>query len=62
MLTDLGVAVGLMLVVEGVLYALAPDAMRRMLVALLKQPEHVVRYAGLATAAAGLVVVLLARG
>ncbi len=59
---DLWVALGLMLVLEGVLYALAPNAMRRMLEVVLRQPEQTIRMTGIATAVAGLVVVLLARG
>jgi uncharacterized protein YjeT (DUF2065 family) len=51
-----------MLVLEGVLYALAPNAMRRMLEVVLRQPEQTIRMTGIATAVAGLVVVLLARG
>lgn len=62
MLRELCVAAGLMLVIEGVLYALAPNAMRRMLDIVLRQPENTIRMTGLAAAAAGLVVVLLARG
>ena len=61
MFQDLWVAVGLMLVLEGILYALAPGAMRRMLEAALRQPEQTIRMTGLAAAVAGLVVVLLAR-
>lgn len=62
MLSDLAVAFGLMLVIEGILYAVAPEAMRRLLDTVLKQPEQSIRIAGLATAGAGLVVVVLARG
>ena len=62
MLQDLFVALGLMLVLEGILYALAPGAMRRALDVVLRQPEQTVRMTGLAVAVAGLVVVLLARG
>ncbi len=62
MLQDLWVALGLMLVIEGILYALAPDAMRRMIAAVLAQPEMTIRIAGVATAAAGLIVVMAARG
>lgn len=62
MLQDLWVALGLMLVIEGILYALAPDAMRRMIAAVLVQPEMTIRIAGLVAAAAGLVVVMAARG
>ena len=62
MLSDLAVAFGLMLVIEGILYAVAPEAMRRLLDTVLKQPEQSIRIAALATAGAGLVVVVLARG
>jgi hypothetical protein len=62
MLTELGVAIGLLLVIEGVLYALAPNAMRRMLNLVLQQPEDRIRTTGLITAGVGLLVVLLVRG
>ena len=62
MLQELGVAIGLMLVLEGILYAVAPDTMRRMLKLVLGQPEQTIRMAGISTAIAGLLVVLLARG
>ncbi|MBI1180123.1 MAG: DUF2065 family protein [Alphaproteobacteria bacterium] len=62
MLYELAVAVGLMLVLEGILYALAPGAMRRMLAALLEQPEDRIRLTGLATAGVGLLIVMLLRG
>jgi uncharacterized protein YjeT (DUF2065 family) len=58
---DLLVALGLVLVIEGVLYALAPQAMRRALDLLLRQPEQTVRGAGIAVALLGLAVVVLAR-
>ncbi|MEN3976339.1 DUF2065 domain-containing protein [Emcibacter sp. SYSU 3D8] len=61
MFQDLWVAVGLMLVLEGILYALAPGAMRRMLETALRQPEQTIRMTGLAAAVVGLVVVLVAR-
>lgn len=59
---DLIVGVGLALVIEGVLYAAAPDAMRRAVAAVLSQPAGVVRGAGLALAALGVAVVWLVRG
>ncbi len=61
MFEDLWVAVGLILVLEGILYALAPNAMRRMLDTVLRQPEQTIRMTGLAVALAGLVVVVVAR-
>ena len=62
MLQELGVAIGLLLVLEGILYAVAPDAMRRVLQLVLSQPEQTIRMAGIGTAMAGLLVVLLVRG
>ena len=62
MLTELGVALGLLLVIEGVLYALAPNMMRRMLAIVLTQPEERIRTTGLVTAGLGLLIVLLVRG
>ncbi len=61
MFQDLWVGFGLLLVLEGILYALAPNAMRRMLDTVLRQPEQTIRMTGIAVAVAGLVVVLLAR-
>jgi uncharacterized protein YjeT (DUF2065 family) len=62
MLQELGVAIGLLLVLEGILYAVAPDAMRRMLQLVLSQPEQTIRMTGIGTAIVGLLVVLLVRG
>ncbi len=44
---DLWVAIGLMLVLEGVIYALAPNSMRRLLDLVLRQPEQTIRMTGL---------------
>lgn len=59
---DLVVALGLALAIEGMLYALFPDGMRRALAAVLEQPTPTVRTAGLAMAALGVVVIWLIRG
>lgn len=59
---DLLVALGLAIAIEGMLYALFPDGMRRALAVVLGQPAGTVRAAGLAMAAAGVVVVWLIRG
>ena len=61
LLTALATALGLVLVIEGVLYALFPRAMKRMMAAALSQPSGRLRSAGLAAAALGLVVVWLIR-
>jgi len=62
MIEDLLTAGGLVLVIEGVLYALFPEAMRRMVVRMVALPAGSLRAAGLGAAIAGLVVVRLARG
>jgi uncharacterized protein YjeT (DUF2065 family) len=59
---DFLTAIGLVLVIEGVLYALFPGAVRRMLALLITQPPVAVRAAGLAGAALGVVIVWLVRG
>jgi len=59
---DFLTAFGLVLVIEGVLYALFPGVVRRMLALLITQPPVAVRAAGLAGAALGVVIVWLVRG
>ena len=60
--SDLGTALGLMLVIEGLLYALFPDAMRRALAQLLIMPVQQVRIAALVSIAIGVAVVWFVRG
>lgn len=59
---DLIAALGLVMVIEGVLYALFPDAVKRMMAAAFAQPPATLRGFGLAVAAAGVIVVWLVRG
>ncbi|MGY8991651.1 MAG: DUF2065 domain-containing protein [Rhodospirillales bacterium] len=61
-MSDLVTALGLALALEGILYALFPDAMRKMLAQLLSQPPTIVRTSGLLAAAVGVVIVWLVRG
>lgn len=61
-MTDLIAALGLALAIEGILYALFPDGMRKMMVQILAQPQGAIRVAGLVAAAIGVVVVWLAQG
>ena len=62
MTDDLIAALGLVLVIEGVLYALFPDAMRRWVHLMVQQSASSLRLAGLAFAFVGLVIVRLVRG
>jgi uncharacterized protein YjeT (DUF2065 family) len=59
--SDLGAALGLVLVIEGVLLALFPERLARMTVLLLQAPMQRLRWGGLAAASLGLLVVWLIR-
>ena len=58
---DLGTALGLVLVIEGMLLALIPERLTRMTVLLLQLPGERLRWAGIAAALLGLLVVWLVR-
>ena len=62
MWSEIGTAIGLVLVIEGVLYTLFPQAMRRMMAQALAQPEGALRTMGLAGMAVGVLVVWFIRG
>lgn len=59
--SDLLTALGLVLVIEGVVLALMPDLLKRLIAEILTQPPQRLRYGGLLTAVAGVVVVWLVR-
>ncbi|MDA7947607.1 MAG: DUF2065 domain-containing protein [Hyphomicrobiaceae bacterium] len=61
-MNDLLVAVGLVLVIEGLLWAVAPRFGRRMLEAASEMPEASLRTAGSVAVAAGVFIVWLVRG
>lgn len=61
-MSDLVVGLGLVLVVEGVLWAAFPGLAMRILSAASSQPEQALRIAGTATAAAGVLMVWFVRG
>jgi hypothetical protein len=58
---DLGTALALVLVIEGVLYALAPEGMRRVAVRAAAVRAQTLRGAGLAAACIGVMLVWLLR-
>ena len=55
------VAVGLVLVIEGLLYALAPGRLKQMLVMMERAPEESLRTIGLVAIALGVAIIWLAR-
>jgi uncharacterized protein len=59
---DLLVALGLVLVIEGILYAAFPGGMKSAMAQVFTLPDQVLRVAGLLAAVVGLFVVWLARG
>jgi uncharacterized protein len=61
-MADLLTALALAVTIEGILYALFPDGMKRMMAEAIKQPPGVLRTAGLAAAVAGVFVLWLVRG
>jgi uncharacterized protein YjeT (DUF2065 family) len=61
-MNDLVVAVGLVLVIEGSLWALSPSFGRKLLQATADAPEQTLRLAGLLAVTAGVLVVWLMRG
>ncbi len=61
-MSDLIVGVGLVLVLEGLLWALAPDMARRLLEMATQTPPATLRASGWVAVAAGVVLVWLVRG
>lgn len=61
-MSDLVVGLGVALVLEGLLWALAPDAARRMAAEMARLPTGRVQLAALFAVALGVFLVWLARG
>jgi len=58
---DLGTGLALVLVIEGVLYALFPEGMKRVMVRAMLVPPPVLRASGLLAASIGVALVWLLR-
>jgi len=61
-MSDLLVAIGLVMVIEGLLWAAAPQLGLNLLAAAAQTPERVLRTAGTVAVLAGMVIVWLVRG
>jgi uncharacterized protein len=59
---DLAVAIGLVLVIEGLVWALVPRLGRKLLEATADTPESSLRLAGTLAVTAGVLIVWLVRG
>jgi uncharacterized protein YjeT (DUF2065 family) len=56
------VAIGLVLVIEGLLFAAFPRAAKRLAASALESPETSLRVAGIISAALGILLIWLMRG
>ena len=61
-MADLLSALALAVALEGIAYALFPDAMKRMMVTVLEQPSANLRAAGLVAASLAVLAVWMIRG
>ncbi len=59
---DLIVGIGLVFVIEGLVYALIPGAMRNMVEEMAKIPDSALRRGGLAALVMGVFIVWMIRG
>lgn len=61
-MTDLLTAIGLVIAIEGGLYALFPEAMKRFIAQAMEMPANSLRTSGLFAAIIGVFLVWLVRG
>ncbi len=61
MIASLGIALGLLFVVEGLFYALAPSKMKAAIAAVLTQSDEQLRIFGTVAVALGVAIVWLAK-
>jgi hypothetical protein len=61
-MSDFLAALGLVFVIEGLVFAALPGAAKRAMLSVLETPEATLRAIGLGSALVGLVLVWLARG
>ena len=61
-MSDFIVGIGLVLVIEGLLFAAVPGLAKRLAASALESPEGIMRIAGVASALLGTIIVWLVRG
>ncbi|WP_319532190.1 DUF2065 domain-containing protein [uncultured Cohaesibacter sp.] len=61
-MSDFVAALGLVLVIEGLLYAVAPEGMKQMMQQVMDMPGSALRAGGLVAMLAGVFIVWLVRG
>jgi len=58
---DFLIGVGVLLVIEGLLFAAIPTWMRKAMASVLRTPDNILRITGIATAVVGLIVIWVVR-
>jgi uncharacterized protein len=58
---DFLIGVGILFVLEGVLFAASPAFMRRAMKSAMEMPDNILRVVGIASAVAGLILIWLIR-
>ncbi|HET9176213.1 MAG TPA: DUF2065 domain-containing protein [Pseudolabrys sp.] len=61
-MSDFLAALGLVFVIEGLIFAAFPEAAKRAMTSVLETPDVSVRLIGVGSAVVGLIIVWLARG
>jgi uncharacterized protein len=61
-MTEFIVAIGLVLVIEGLLFAAFPKVAKRLAVSAIESPETSLRAAGIVSAVLGLILIWIMRG
>jgi uncharacterized protein len=61
-MTDFIVAIGLVFVIEGLIFAASPEAAKKAMAHVLETPDGALRVVGVASAILGVVLVWLVRG
>jgi uncharacterized protein YjeT (DUF2065 family) len=59
--TDFLIGVGILFVIEGLLFAASPNWMRRAMKSALTMPDNVMRAVGIGSAVAGLILIWVIR-
>ena len=58
---DFLIGVGILLVIEGLMFAAAPAWLKRAMKSALETPDHILRGAGIGSAVVGLILIWLIR-
>ena len=60
--TDILIGLGVLFVIEGLMFAASPSGMRRAMKSALATPDNILRAVGIGSAVAGLILIWAVRG